>query len=267
MPSKHREIPAPEIWWTHSFSSYNIRNRIRQNTWIWFLENRMNKDRQRRHAANDVAATDNRTGRGDCPVIVVGIGASAGGLKSLKELFAKMPSGHGVAFVVIQHLDPSQENLTVKLLADQTALAVVEATDGMPVLPDRIHVMPPDKFLNITECRLTLQEPVYCNGLRMPIDHFFCSLAADQRRRGCGIVLSGSGQRRHPGTVGDQGRGRQDARGGPRQRRGPPYAAKRDRRGRGGHGSAGGGHGRSDCGAGGAGDRGHPQRPGGVAGV
>ena len=159
----------------------------------------MNKDRQRRHAANDVAATDNRTGRGDCPVIVAGIGASAGGLRSLKELFAKMPSGHGVAFVVIQHLDPSRENLTVKLLADQTSLAVVEATDGMPVLPDRIHIIPPDKFLNISQCRLTLQEPVYCNGLRMPIDHFFCSLAADQRGRGCGIVLSGSGS---DGTLG-----------------------------------------------------------------
>jgi two-component system, chemotaxis family, CheB/CheR fusion protein len=159
----------------------------------------MNKGRQRRNAAKDVAAQDNRTGRGDIPLIVAGIGASTGGLKSLQELFAKMPSGHGVAFVVIQHLYPSQENLTDKLIADHTALAVVEATDGMAVLPDRIHVLPADKFLNISECRLTLQEPVYCNGLRMPIDHFFCSLAADQRGRACGIVLSGGGS---DGTLG-----------------------------------------------------------------
>ena len=69
----------------------------------------------------------------------------------------------------------------------------------MPVLADRIHVMPADKFLNIAESRLTLQEPVQCNGLRMPIDHFFCSLATDQRRRGCGIVLSGTGS---DGTLG-----------------------------------------------------------------
>jgi two-component system CheB/CheR fusion protein len=159
----------------------------------------MNKDRQRRRAVKDVAGKDNRTGTGDYPVLVVGIGASAGGLKSLQELFANMPSGHGVAFVVIQHLDPSQENPTGKLLADRTSLPVVEATNGMPVLPDRIHVIPPDKFLSISECRLTLQEPVYCNGLRMPIDHFFCSLAADQRGGACGIVLSGSGS---DGTLG-----------------------------------------------------------------
>jgi len=160
----------------------------------------MSKERQRRAAAkDDAAAIDDRTGKSNCPVIVVGIGASAGGLKSLKRLFSKMAPGHGVAFVLIQHLEPSPKNLTVKLLRDQTALAVVEAADGMPVLADRIHVMPPDKFLNITGCRLTLHEPVQCNGLRMPIDHFFCSLGADQRRRGCGIVLSGTGS---DGTLG-----------------------------------------------------------------
>ena len=160
----------------------------------------MSKDPQRRHGAkDDAAATGGRTGKSDRPVVVVGIGASAGGLKSLKRLFANMPSGHGAAFVLIQHLDPSRENLTVRLLKDLTALAVVEAADGMPVLADRIHVVPPDKFLSITGSRLTLQEPVLCNGLRMPIDHFFCSLATDQRSRGCGIVLSGAGS---DGTLG-----------------------------------------------------------------
>ncbi len=154
----------------------------------------MSKDRRRRHAAKkDAAAIGERAGKSDCPVIVVGIGTSAGGSKSLKQFFARMPSGYGVAFVVIEHLEPSRQNLTVRLLKEQTALAVVEATDGMPVLADRIHVMPPDRFLNITGSRLTLQEPVSCDGLRMPIDHFFCSLAFDQRRRGCGILLSGTG--------------------------------------------------------------------------
>jgi two-component system CheB/CheR fusion protein len=154
----------------------------------------MSKDRQRRRAAKKEAAVrgDRRVGS-DCPVIVVGIGAPAGRVKSLKQLFAKMPPGHGVAFVLIQHLEPSRRNLTVKLVKEQMALAVVEATDGMPVLADRIHVIPPDKFLNITGSRLTLQKAVYCDGLRMPIDHFFCSLAFDQRRRGCGILLSGTG--------------------------------------------------------------------------
>jgi two-component system CheB/CheR fusion protein len=62
-----------------------------------------------------------------------------------------------------------------------------------------VVTVPPDKFLSINGSRLTLQEPVLCNGLRMPIDHFFCSLATDQRSRGCGIVLSGAGS---DGTLG-----------------------------------------------------------------
>ena len=160
----------------------------------------MSKDRQLRQGAKKEAAVrSDRTGGIDCPVIVVGIGVSAGRLKSLKQLFAKISPGHGVAFVLIQHLEPSRRNLTVKLLKEQTVLAVVEATEGMPVLADRIHVMPPDKFLNITGSRLTLQEAVNCDGLRMPIDHFFCSLAVDKRRRGCGILLSGTGS---DGTLG-----------------------------------------------------------------
>jgi two-component system CheB/CheR fusion protein len=160
----------------------------------------MSKDRQRGHAPkDDRAAIGDRTNGSECPVIVVGIGASAGGLKSLTQLFAKVPLGHRVAFVLIQHLDPSRKSRTVELLRDRTALAVVEATEGMPVLADRIHVMPPGKFLNITGARLSLPEPVYCDGLRLPIDHFFCALAVDQRQRACGIVLSGTGS---DGTVG-----------------------------------------------------------------
>ena len=216
----------------------------------------MSKDRQRRHAAKKEAAVrgDRRVGR-DCPVIVVGIGAPAGRVKSLKQLFAKMPPGHGVAFVLIQHLEPPHENLTVKLVKEQTGLAVVEATDGMPVLADRIHVIPPDKFLNITGSRLTLQEPVHCNGLRMPIDHFFCSLALDQRRRGCGILLSGTGSDGNLGLSEIKAAGGTDVRGRPRQRR----VTRTCRRARstpayGGRGPAGGGHGRGDCSAGGADD-------------
>ena len=135
----------------------------------------------------------------DLPVIIVGIGASAGGLKSLERFFAAMPAGRGIAFVLIRHLAPAQENLMVKVFTDRTPFAAVEATDGMPVLPDRIHIIPPDKFLNIKGNILTLQAPVLCNGLRMPIDHFFCSLAADQYSRSIGIVLSGAGA---DGTLG-----------------------------------------------------------------
>ena len=160
----------------------------------------MKKGRQSKQAAKEKAAgMGSRTGGSECPVIVVGVGTSARELTSLKRLLARMPLGRGVAFVVIQHPGRSHTYLTVKGLGEQNGLAVVEATDGMPVLADRIHVVPAGKFLNITQGRLSLHEPENCNGLRMPIDHFFCSLAADQRDRGCGILLSGPSR---DGTLG-----------------------------------------------------------------
>ncbi len=160
----------------------------------------MNKKIKKRPAAKKVAASiESSAAASDAPAIVVGVGAAAGGMKSLQRFFAKMPAGHGLAFVLIRHMRHGQKGLSVKSLKNQTALAVVEATDGMPVLTDRIHVIPPDKFLNISGGKLTLQEPVLCNGLRMPIDHFFCSLAVDQRRRSIGVLLSGRGS---DGTLG-----------------------------------------------------------------
>jgi two-component system, chemotaxis family, CheB/CheR fusion protein len=157
-------------------------------------------DKDKRHKAKEgSAATDERTGLGRCPVIVAGIGASESGLSSLQQLFARMPGGHGVAFVLILPLPPERENRIIEWLRGQTAFSVVEATDGMEVLAERIHVMPSDEYLNISGARLTFQEPILCNGLRMPIDHFFCSLASDQGRRGCGVLLSGTGS---DGTLG-----------------------------------------------------------------
>ncbi len=85
----------------------------------------MDNNREGRHEFNQVGTGADPRARDDCPVLVVGIGFSAGGLKSLEELFTRMPPGHGVAFVLIQHLEPSGENLTVKLLREQTSIPVV----------------------------------------------------------------------------------------------------------------------------------------------
>ena len=158
----------------------------------------MEKKRPSHSAVREAAALSDGTAGSELPVVVVGIGAAAGALKSLKKLLAGMPSGQGVAFVLIHHPEVSKRNL-VNLLKSQTALDVIEAADGMTVLADRIHVMPPDRFLNIASDRLTLQAPVHCNGLLMPIDHFFCSLASDRRTRCGGIILSGDGS---DGTLG-----------------------------------------------------------------
>ncbi|MGZ6249271.1 MAG: chemotaxis protein CheB, partial [Syntrophales bacterium] len=151
------------------------------------------KSKKRPAAKKSAASIDIRKGGNDAASIVVGVGASAGGTKSLKRFFAKMPAGRGVAFVLVQYSERKRGNLTVKLFKDRTELAVVEAKDGMTVLAGHIYIIPPDKFLSISGGKLTLQEPVLCNGLRMPIDHFFCSLALDQRHRSIGVLLSGKG--------------------------------------------------------------------------
>ncbi len=158
----------------------------------------MEKKPQKRQAVHGDDAIDNRPPGSGSPAIVVGIGAGAGALKSLKTILGGLPSGQGIAVVLIHHPELTKKNL-INLLKGQTALEVVEAADGMAVLADRIYVMPPDKFLNIAQDRLTLTAPVHCDGLLMPIDHFFCSLAADRRKRCCGILLTGGGS---DGTLG-----------------------------------------------------------------
>ena len=225
----------------------------------------MEKKPQKPQAEHTDSAIDDKVAGGGSPAIVVGIGAGAGSLKSLKTILGGLPSGRGIAVILIHHPELTKKNL-LKLLKGQTPLEVVEAADGMAVLADHIYVMPPDKFLNIAQDRLTLTAPVHCDGLLMPIDHFFCSLAADRRKRCCGILLVGRRRRRHPGALGDQGRGRQDDRRGPEERQVPRYAATRHRRGRGGCGSPGRCHRRGRRRTGRAGDRSDPERNGGLAG-
>jgi two-component system, chemotaxis family, CheB/CheR fusion protein len=130
---------------------------------------------------------------------VVGIGMSAGGLDSLKELFAAMPAESGMAFVVIQHLDPSHVSYMAELLAKQTEMAVAQAEEGMAVQANSVYTIPPNKFLLIKENTLHLAAAIKRDGIRMPIDFFFRSLAQDQREKAIGVLLSGSGS---DGTLG-----------------------------------------------------------------
>jgi len=129
----------------------------------------------------------------DSKLIVVGIGASAGGLEALKEFFAAMPAASGLAFVVIQHLDPTHVSYMADLLAKGTAMSVVPAEHGTAVAADTVYTIPPNKFLMIRGGRLCLSEPEKRDGIRMPIDFFFRSLAEDQRDNAVCVLLSGSG--------------------------------------------------------------------------
>jgi two-component system CheB/CheR fusion protein len=126
------------------------------------------------------------------PVLVVGIGASAGGIEALKELFTAMPSDSGMAFVVIQHLEPTHESRMADILGKCTSMKVVQAADGMPVQANRVYANPPGKYLSIKEGRLVLSEPSEQDRIRMPIDFFLTSLAEDQHEGAVCIILSGS---------------------------------------------------------------------------
>ncbi len=126
-----------------------------------------------------------------CPV--VGIGASAGGLEALEQFLQHVPSGAGVAFVVVQHLDPTRKGMMVELLQRATTMPVLQVTDRTRVAPDHVYVIPPNKDLSILHGVLHLLAPVAPRGLRLPIDFFFRSLAADQKGRSIGVILSGMG--------------------------------------------------------------------------
>ena len=124
---------------------------------------------------------------------IVGIGASAGGLEALELFFENMPIDSGMAFVVIQHLDPNHAGIMPELLQRITPMTVEQAKDRMKVKANCVYVIPPNKSMSILNGALHLFEPIETRGLRLPIDIFFRSLADDRREKSIGIILSGMG--------------------------------------------------------------------------
>jgi two-component system CheB/CheR fusion protein len=132
---------------------------------------------------------------------VVGLGASAGGLEALQQFLANVPPASGLAYIVVQHLDPTHKAMLTELLQRSTAMPVHEATGSMRVTRDTVYVIPPSTELTLVGGRLHLAEPAQPRGRRLPIDVLFSSLARDQGERAIGVVLSGMGS---DGTVGLQ---------------------------------------------------------------
>jgi len=131
----------------------------------------------------------------------VGLGASAGGLEALQQFLAHVPPASGLAYIVVQHLDPTHKAMLTELLQRSTAMPVHEATGSMRVIPDAVYVIPPGSELTLVRGRLHLAEPAQPRGRRLPIDVLFSSLARDQGERAIGVVLSGMGS---DGTAGLQ---------------------------------------------------------------
>ncbi len=153
--------------------------------------------------AGKPAAAEKRTPRTPAPpplpasadFPVVGIGASAGGLAAIEEFLAALPSDRpvGMAFVLVQHLDPDHKSILLELVRRYTKMEVEWAKNGMEVRPECAYVMPPNKDMELVDGRLVLMAPESPRGMRLPIDTFFRSLAADQHERAICLVLSGTG--------------------------------------------------------------------------
>ena len=124
---------------------------------------------------------------------VVGIGASAGGLEALRELFIGFNGAPGMAFVVVQHLDPNHDSLMAQLLERYTDMTVTQAAGGETLRADHVYVIPPAHGLAVEDGVLRLTEFRDPRGLRRPIDDFFESLAKDRGPRSACVILSGTG--------------------------------------------------------------------------
>jgi two-component system CheB/CheR fusion protein len=144
--------------------------------------------------AEDVSAgpTPSRSSQAGFPI--VGIGASAGGLEAFVQLLSHLEVTTGMAFVLLQHLDPTHESLLSEILSRATAMPVTDARDGEVVEPNHVYVMPPNKRITLASDTLRLvPRQAKSASEHLPIDAFFISLAQERKENAIAIVLSGTG--------------------------------------------------------------------------
>jgi len=124
---------------------------------------------------------------------VVAVGASAGGLDAFRRFLDALPAGAGMAFILVQHLDPTHDSLLVELLAGHTPLTVVQALEGMILAPEHLYVIPPGVYLSVAAGALHLSQPHERHGARLPFDFLLHALAESCGERAICVVLSGTG--------------------------------------------------------------------------
>ena len=127
------------------------------------------------------------------------MGASAGGLEAFKKFFTAMPPDSGIAFVLVQHLDPNHESIMSPILGKFTTMPVEQVRDGIVIEPNHVYINPPGKQLAILNGALHLMAMSAPHSTGLPIDYFFRSLAEERREKAISIILSGTGS---DGTLG-----------------------------------------------------------------
>src|SRR6266508_6826736 len=136
---------------------------------------------------------EEETPRQDIPRFpVVGIGASAGGIEAVKQVLQALPADTGMAFVLVQHLDPTHASMLTEILSRATTMPVSEVTDQVAVEPNHVYVIPPGTNMVISQGILRLVPREERPGQPRAVDHFLRSLAEDQGHKAIGVILSGS---------------------------------------------------------------------------
>jgi two-component system, chemotaxis family, CheB/CheR fusion protein len=130
---------------------------------------------------------------------IIAIGASAGGLDACTKLIDALPAATGMAFILVQHLDPHHESMMAELLASHTSMVVQQADEGMVIVADHLYIIPPGRYLSVVGDTLHLSSPGARHGARLPFDHLLQSLAEENAARTIGVILSGTGA---DGTLG-----------------------------------------------------------------
>lgn len=123
---------------------------------------------------------------------IVGIDASAGGLEAVSELLAALPSQSGVAFILVQHLDPDHESLLTELLAKRATMPVIQAQEGLAIEPGHVYVISPNTTLTVGDQRLHFLARPSAPSWHMPVDALLKSLATDRGDASIGVILSGA---------------------------------------------------------------------------
>jgi two-component system CheB/CheR fusion protein len=124
---------------------------------------------------------------------VVGIGASAGGFEAIQKLLSNLDKNSDLAYIIAQHLDPSQPTMLVNLFSKSTNIHISEAKDSEYIEPNHIYICPPNKNITVLENKIVLTPPTSKIHPKPSIDTFFSSLAKDKEESAIGIILSGSG--------------------------------------------------------------------------
>ncbi len=143
------------------------------------------------------------TGSAEYPAnfLVVAIGASAGGLEACGKFLGTLPASTGMAYIVVQHLDPAHGSLLVDLLAGHTSMQVCQAAEDMAIEPDHVYVIAPGTFLSVARGALHVTQIPGHRVVRLPLDFLLLSMADALHARAACIVLSGSGSDGSAGLV------------------------------------------------------------------